>query len=165
MADKDAPFLKRWSEQKLAEPEDAPEIEEANAVTASEATEDMPPPPDLPDVDSLQSDSDYAVFLQDGVPEQLKRAALRKLWGSSPELAVLDGLNDYDEDFSIVDGLVETVVSAYKAGKGYVDEEEESATEEISEIETKDEPETESEKGDAPEIVQNQDSIDTLPEN
>jgi len=124
MADKDAPFLKRWSKLKRSEPGEAPDINEANPVAevdeAEQATE-AAPPPDLPDIESLDAESDFTGFLQDGVPEQLKRAALQKLWRSSPELAVLDGLNDYDDDYSIVDAVVETVTSAYKAGEGYID--------------------------------------------
>ena len=34
--------------------------------------------------------------MREGVPEFLKKQALRKLWLSSPILANLDGLNDYD---------------------------------------------------------------------
>lgn len=51
---------------------------------------------DLPDIESLTFDSDFTVFLRQGVPEAIKRRALRKLWSSNPVLANLDGLNDYD---------------------------------------------------------------------
>ncbi|MEE9194622.1 MAG: DUF3306 domain-containing protein, partial [Alphaproteobacteria bacterium] len=51
---------------------------------------------------TLDKDSDYSVFMKEGVPEQLKKLALRKLWRSDPVFAVLDGLNDYDEDFRII---------------------------------------------------------------
>lgn len=124
MADKDEAFLKRWSKLKQTDADKAPEIDEANAVAnvdeTEQATEDGSPP-ELPDIESLDAESDFTGFLKDGVPEQLKRAALQKLWRSSPELAVLDGLNDYDEDYSIADAVVEKVVSAYKAGEGYID--------------------------------------------
>lgn len=50
----------------------------------------------LPDVETLTYDSDFSVFLREGVPERLKQAALRKLWLSNPVFANLDGLNDYD---------------------------------------------------------------------
>jgi Protein of unknown function (DUF3306) len=51
---------------------------------------------DLPDVETLTYESDFTAFLRENVPEQLKQAALRKLWTSDPVLANLDGLNDYD---------------------------------------------------------------------
>ncbi len=63
----------------------------------------------LPPVEELGKESDFTAFLAEGVPEELTRAALRKLWLSDPELANLDGLNDYDEDFSIVRKIVSAV--------------------------------------------------------
>ncbi len=76
----------------LPAPEDAaPPAEETPTIAAE----------DLPDIDSLDKDSDYTPFMQDGVPEALKRLALRALWLSDPVLANLDGLNDYDEDFKL----------------------------------------------------------------
>ncbi len=68
---------------------------------------------DLPPVDGLGKDSDYTPFLKEGVPEKLARAAMRKLWRSDPIFAFRDGLDDYDEDFTIM----QTVAEAF-AGKG-----------------------------------------------
>ena len=70
---------------------------------------------DLPPIDSLGKDSDYTPFLGDGVPEKLARAAMRKLWSSDPIFAFRDGLDDYDEDFTIIETIVKAVTS--KAGK------------------------------------------------
>jgi len=67
------------------------------------------PVPELPPVESLGKDSDFTPFLGKGVPEALTRAALRKLWTSDPALANLDGLNDYDEDYTIIHKVVEVV--------------------------------------------------------
>ena len=41
----------------------------------------------------------------------MTRAALRKLWLSDPVFANLDGLNDYDEDFNVVDTLLSALES------------------------------------------------------
>ncbi len=71
--------------------------------------------PDLPPVDGLGKDSDYTPFLEEGVPEKLARAAMRKLWSSDPIFAFRDGLDDYDEDFTIIETIVKAVTS--KAGK------------------------------------------------
>jgi hypothetical protein len=71
--------------------------------------------PDLPPIDGLDKDSDYAPFLEEGVPEKLARAAMRKLWRSDPIFAFRDGLDDYDEDFTIIETIVKAVTS--KAGK------------------------------------------------
>lgn len=70
---------------------------------------------DLPPIDGLGKDSDYTPFLGDGVPEKLARAAMRKLWSSDPIFAFRDGLDDYDEDFTIIETIVKAVTS--KAGK------------------------------------------------
>ncbi len=87
----------------------------------------------LPDLDTLNEDSDFTAFLQDGVPDALRRQALRRLWRLNPVFANLDGLNDYDEDFSALGMVAENVKTLYKVGKGYLGEEEaetEDATEE-----------------------------------
>jgi hypothetical protein len=107
--DPDNGFLNRWSRRKLEaeqavempglEPESAPDSENLPEPTADAEAQ---PPLDLPDVESLDKDSDFTVFMQDGVPEELKNMALRALWRSDPVLANLDGLNDYDEDFGSI---------------------------------------------------------------
>ncbi len=75
----------------------------------------------LPDLDTLKEDSDFTAFLQDGVPDALRRQALRKLWRSNPVLANLDGLNDYDEDYTVSEPLVKALKTVYEAGKGDLD--------------------------------------------
>jgi hypothetical protein len=115
-----------------------PEDTEGREVAAlTDADERAPPPapqpsqePDaLPDIDSLDKDSDFSAFLREGVPEEIRRRALRVLWRSDPVLANLDGLNDYDEDFTIVHTVADAVRTAYRVGKGYLDDEDEDETE------------------------------------
>ena len=128
--------LSRWSERKAAArrgdvpPEPAEETQApaatpeqaAPADAAASVDEEMPA---LPSIDELTAESDYTVFLGDKVPEQLRRAALRKLWASDPVFANLDGLNDYDEDYNLVTTVVGAVQSAWQAGRGYAEEVEE----------------------------------------
>ena len=76
----------------------------------------------LPSIEELTRDSDYTVFLAKNVPQALKNAALRKLWASDPVFAVLDGLNDYCEDFNATCEPISLAQTAYKVGKGYFDE-------------------------------------------
>jgi hypothetical protein len=78
----------------------------------------------LPDLETLDDDSDFTGFLQDGVPEALRRQALRRLWRVNPVLANLDGLNDYDENYSLLGMVTEQIQSLYRVGKGYLDEDE-----------------------------------------
>ena len=70
---------------------------------------------DLPPIDSLDKDSDYTPFLADGVPEELARAALRKMWKSDPVFGFRDGLDDYDEDLSLMFKIVDTVTAKAKS--------------------------------------------------
>lgn len=69
------------------------------------------------DLDALRYGDDFSVFLKRGVPQLLRRRALRKFFGSDPVLANLDGLNDYDEDFNAPAHRVYN--SAWDAVKGY----------------------------------------------
>jgi len=108
---RDDGFLRRWSRLKREDRPAAPDLAEENALGPADGTNppeseaavpDEAAIADLPDIDSLDKDSDYTVFLRDGVPEALRQRALRKLWLSDPVLANLDGLNDYDGDFGAV---------------------------------------------------------------
>jgi hypothetical protein len=79
----------------------------------------------LPALETLNSQSDFTPFLADKVPEFIRRRALSVLWRSDPVLANIDGLNDYDEDFNIIDTLIDIAKdSSYRVGKGYATEEE-----------------------------------------
>jgi hypothetical protein len=127
-------FLGRWSRRKLGEAAGAPanetpKPESAQPVVPAARTEDQGDPEvvaQLPDIDGMDDSSDFTVFLQAGVPEALRRRALRKLWRVNPVLANLDGLNDYDEDYTQLHTLGRGMKSLYKAGKGFVADESEA---------------------------------------
>jgi len=80
------------------------------------------------DFDKLNYASDYSRFMKKGVPEAIRRRALRMLWSSNPILANIDGLNDYDEDFTDAALAVKVLTSNYKPGIGYLTEEERIAS-------------------------------------
>ena len=50
--------------------------------------------------------------------DRVVRAALRKLWLSDPAFAFRDGLDDYDENFRIVDKMLATADELRKGWKG-----------------------------------------------
>src|SRR3546814_9251115 len=79
---------------------------------------------DLPDIESLGMDSDFTVFLQDGVPEALRRKALQRLWRLDPVFANLDGLLEYGEDYTDAATVVENLKTAYRVGRGFMTDEE-----------------------------------------
>lgn len=86
------------------------------------------------DIDALEYESDFSVFFKEGVPALLRQKALRILWRSNPILANVDGLCDYDDNFADPSLIMKTFDSAYRAGKGYLfdDEEKESKTDETA---------------------------------
>ncbi|MFC2969190.1 DUF3306 domain-containing protein [Acidimangrovimonas pyrenivorans] len=133
MADREG-FAARWSRRKreveveaaeetravapdpLAEAEAeraAREEEEANRL-AAEAV----------DLDAVEYGDDFSLFLKRGVPDALRRKALRKFFTSDPLLANLDGLNDYDEDYNNPAHLV--YKSSWDAVRGFLGEAEET---------------------------------------
>lgn len=100
-------------------------------VRAEAAAEDDAPPRALEesdfaevDFDKLDYEADFTRFLQEGVPDVIRRKALRRLWRSNPVFAVLDGLNEYDEDYTDAALAVEVLKTAHKLGRGYADDEE-----------------------------------------
>ena len=79
------------------------------------------------DIDTLTYDHDFTIFMKSWVPAPLRQRALRKLWTTNPALAVLDGLNDYDLDYTDAAMQAGKVVSSYLPGRGY------AALEEVAE--------------------------------
>ena len=55
----------------------------------------------LPSPDNLVDGAHLREFLKAQLPQRLKTRALRGFWRSNPVLACLDGLNDYDDDYTL----------------------------------------------------------------
>ena len=153
--ERDDSFLLRWSRRKQAAAKSQPATEDAlerdGATTEAPETEyaaaappavpsgtpeeadgeDETVPPELANIniEALDYDADFTPFLKDGVPEALKRRALRRLWRTNPVLANVDGLNDYDGDFTDAALAVDVLKTVYKVGRGYLEDEDEDETE------------------------------------
>ena len=136
----DGDFLARWSSRKLkarVEPDPEPAAPPVAAVPAGAAPARAVEPdrPDeevlrelgLPDPDTLVKGDDFSAFLGARVPARLRRRALRRLWVSDPVLANLDGLNDYEEDFTDAATVVKDLKTAYRVGRGFLRDEDETA--------------------------------------
>ena len=131
MADTRDRFLDRWSRRKRAQQETDRAEQEATLrpVVLPETGEPQLPGEaetaaiveSLPDIETLDENTDFTAFLRDGVPEALRRQALRKLWRLNPVFANLDGLNDYDEDFTLAASALTQVKTLYQVGKGMPD--------------------------------------------
>jgi hypothetical protein len=118
-------FLSRWSRLKRdaveAEPNAAAPLDENRNVVAplphqhKEAHEESAPPL-LPPVDELTPDSDFRGFLHPKVDEDVKRAALKKLF-SDPRFNVMDGLDIYIDDYSKPDPLPLDMLAQMKSAQ------------------------------------------------
>ncbi len=124
-------FLARWSRRKR---EQAVEAKRAKAAAPGEAAAPGPPqdeavaqgagpvqagerpaamaetpavfdPASLPPIESIGAQTDIGAFLQPGVPESLRNAALRRAWTADPAIRDFKGLAENDWDFSDPNGV------------------------------------------------------------
>ncbi len=125
----DPDFLSRWSSRKLKRQK--PEEEAAPNLEFEHNFEDGEPDAEkdyallqelgLKAPEDVSPGEELAAFLKAAIPAHLKRRALRTLWASNPVLANLDGLNDYDGDFTggcVPQGQLKT---SFQIGKGFAD--------------------------------------------
>ena len=106
-------FLKRWSRRKREAETTKPippeaETGEADSTAPEEAAEDKGTdtpqaefdPATLPPIDSITAVSDITAFLRAGVPVELTRAALRRVWTADPAIRNFVGLAENAWDFT-----------------------------------------------------------------
>jgi len=110
-------FLQRWSERKQssrtaeslsARVDDTPTADAEAASLPAQTPGHELTDADMPPLESLDEHSDFSGFLSPKVSEALQRQALRKLF-NLPSFNVTDGLNDYDEDYTRSNVLIEWV--------------------------------------------------------
>ena len=81
------------------------------------AEESLPEAPvtdaDMPDIETLNADSDFSPFFSEGVSKELRNLALKKLFFSG-KFSARDGLDDYDDDFTKFEPLGDIVTSDMK---------------------------------------------------
>lgn len=124
-------FLSRWSQRKRAAEEEGPDRQESQQAVPGDAEavedDDAIDPKDLPDIDSLDANSDYSVFLKKGVPAGLKRKALNKLWQTDPTFRHICMLDDYNLDYTDAAMVVPNLKTLFQVGRGMVLPEDEAA--------------------------------------
>jgi hypothetical protein len=86
-------FVERWSRLKQEARDQPPQKAPEKAADPKE------PPPELPPVDKLNLESDFRPFFHPKVGEDVRRAALKKLF-SDPRFNVMDGLDVYIDDYT-----------------------------------------------------------------
>lgn len=146
MSDDD--IFSRWSRRKRAAARE--EVEEAPVEDTPSAPEPVPADDSedeaallerlgLPVPETMVKGDDFSAFMAPGVPGFLRKRALRVLWGSNPVLANLDGLNDYDDDFTSPELTKRIVATGYQVGRGFIRDilegsgENETAADEVAE--------------------------------
>lgn len=129
MSNDEDDFLSRWSRRKRAVAREEPRAE---TELQSAPVENIPEPETeedeaailerlgLPAPEGMSEGDDFSGFMKAGVPEFLRKRALRVLWRSNPVLANLDGLNDYDEDFNAPELTQKVLATGYQVGRGFV---------------------------------------------
>ena len=94
-------FYARWSRRKMESKTDLDIVEES--VSSEQNADEEPAVPaltdaNMPALETLHDDSDYSGFLSPEVSDKLREVALRKLFHGKA-FNIVDGLDDYDDDF------------------------------------------------------------------
>ena len=107
MSDED--FLRRWSRRKQEAERVAkvapaaaaePATQESSIEEAAKAPQPAFDPATLPSIESITAASDISPFLRAGVPAELTRAALRRVWTADPAIRDFVGLSENAWDFT-----------------------------------------------------------------
>ncbi|AYE87985.1 DUF3306 domain-containing protein [Sulfitobacter sp. D7] len=107
----------------------AAQVAEAEeAALAERSDDDLLAEFDLPAPEDLVSGEQLRAFLKAQLPQRLKTRALRSFWKTNPVLACLDGLNDYDDDYTAAATAGKPVNTIYQVGRGMVSKVEEILT-------------------------------------
>jgi hypothetical protein len=102
-------FLRRWSQRKRAaekpNPDNAglsPNDKGVDSNAAAQGDVDPPAfdPANLPSLETITATSDIRPFLGPGVPEELTRAALRRVWLADPAIRNFIGIAENQWDFT-----------------------------------------------------------------
>ena len=120
-------FFSRWSKRK-GEALDAPVTSPAenSADLSREHSADVTRPevpqalPTQQDVEQLTQDSDYSVFMAQGVDESVRRSAMKKLF-SDPHFNIMDGLDVYIEDFTKFEPISPAMLASLSHAKNLLD--------------------------------------------
>jgi len=101
----------------IEQPQPQPSTAARSASVASTAPADGPqaPVPTMEDVQGLTPSSDFQTFMRQGVPGEVRNAAMKKLF-TDPHFNVMDGLDIYIGDYNTPDplpaGMLEKMVGA-----------------------------------------------------
>lgn len=109
--DDDKGFLARWSRLKRSAPKEPTAAREPISTTrpavdtSDPSTEPSFDVTKLPRIEDLTPSSDIAAFLQKGVPEELKRLALRRIWSLDPAIRDFIEVAENQYDWNAIGGV------------------------------------------------------------
>jgi Protein of unknown function (DUF3306) len=109
----------RWSRLKISRTDEAPTPtndgaglpdrtraqDESGNLDRDQLSEQVFDVTSLPSIDSITVETDIRVFLQTGVPENLKRSALRRAWATNPAIRDFIGIAENQWDFNDPDAI------------------------------------------------------------
>jgi len=117
-----------WTARRAAVAAEAKTEEQAAVDAAAQAQEvtlaardddDLLAELGLPAPEELLNGEQLRAFLRAQLPQRLKSRALRAFWRTNPVLACVDGLNDYDDDYTVAATAGKAVNTLYEVGKGF----------------------------------------------
>lgn len=130
MPERNESFLARWARLKQQSREEAASERPDAAVSSDRAA-----PPPLPPLEKLTLESDYSGFFHPKVDENLRRAALKRLF-SDPRFNVMDGLDVYIDDYSKPSPIPPEMLAALKQARDILDWAQAQRTDETPDAQT-----------------------------
>lgn len=112
-------FFSRWSKKKAESQEAVREADVAPNPAPTEPVEPAPPPT-IEDVEQLTADSDYTSYMAQGVDDNVRRSAMKKLF-TDPHFNIMDGLDIYIDDYSKPDPLPPGMLEMLNHAKSLLD--------------------------------------------
>ncbi len=118
MSEPRSDFFSRWSRRKALQQEETDQLTISEGAAQEDelpvVTEEEEAPAltddDMPPLESLGEDDSYSGFLSPEVSEKLRKVALRQLFHGAG-FNIRDGLDDYDEDFTIFKPLGDIITA------------------------------------------------------
>ncbi|MBT3768542.1 MAG: DUF3306 domain-containing protein [Acidiferrobacteraceae bacterium] len=118
MSEPRSDFLSRWSRRKALQQEETDQLtisegagqEDELPVVSEEEEAPALTDDDMPPLETLGEDDSYSGFLSPEVSEKLRKVALRQLFHGAG-FNIRDGLDDYDEDFTIFKPLGDIITA------------------------------------------------------
>ena len=118
MSEPRSDFFSRWSRRKALQQEETDQLTISEGAAQEDqlpvVTEEEEAPAltddDMPPLETLGEDDSYSDFLSPQVSDKLRKVALRQLFHGAG-FNIRDGLDDYDEDFTIFKPLGDIITA------------------------------------------------------